>query len=93
MNRYEQEQLLGLLQEKERREKYRKVDYLFTDTGEFSRTNYRKAVQFMQSTSQFSEVMFSGGNQTGKTTTLCTLATYWLTGEYPTWYTGKPTRP
>ena len=48
---------------------------------------YPKQKDFMQCVSPI-KVMF-GGNQTGKTTTICAEITYHLTGVYPDWWMGS----
>lgn len=85
----EKQELIALLEEKQRRTKYRKIDTLFTDDGYFGRQNYGKHIAFFESGASFRERLLCGGNGTGKTTTgACEF--YWhMSGLYPSWWEGK----
>lgn len=99
LSRNEKEQLLDLLQEKEKRLKYNYISTLFQDEDKaitlpdcdrsIARVNYPKHVEFFNAGAAYTERCFLAGNQTGKTSTgLCEL--YWhCSGLYPEWWTGK----
>jgi phage terminase large subunit-like protein len=80
------------LSELENRRKYRMIDFMFPDTGKFSRDKYKKHVDFIKAGATHAERMFSGGNQSGKTSTLLYETVKHLTGEYPEWWEGKKFR-
>ena len=80
------------LDELKTRYKYNKLDFIFPDAGKLRRDLYPKHVDFMNAGSRYAERMFSAGNQTGKTSTILTEATYHLTGKYPKWFEGKKFR-
>lgn len=81
--------VLHLLEEFDKRCKYSKFDYLFTDTGYNSRDSYSKHCLFFKSGASFSERMLSGGNRVGKTLAGAYELTCHLRGEYPHWWEGK----
>ena len=77
------------LAEIKNRYRYNKLEFIFPDSGKFRRELYPKHIAFMNAGSKYAERMFSAGNQTGKTSTILTEATYHLTGNYPSWFEGK----
>lgn len=84
-----EEELLKLLSEQEIAVRYRKIDTLYQDTGHFRRELYPKHVEWMNASLQHSQLAFIAANRTGKTLTAACLMSWHLTGEYPTWYTGR----
>jgi len=74
--------------EQERR-KYRRIDYLFPDAGEFPRDGYKKHLDFFEATKSYREIAFIAGNRTGKSEAGAYAVALWLTGEYPHWWNGR----
>lgn len=90
MSRSDKEELLALLNEKERRARGRKILTYFPDTGPLRRELYHKHMAFFQSGATFRERAFIAGNRVGKTETGggYELVLH-LTGKYPGWWTGR----
>lgn len=82
-------QLLELLEEKRKREKYNRIRSLFPDTGEFRRELYEKHCEFFTAGAYHSERLFMAGNRVGKTEAGGYELALHLTGEYPHWWDGK----
>lgn len=86
----ERKKLFSLLQEKRWREKYRKIDTYFPDTGELRRELYKKHMRFFNEGAKKSERLFMAGNRIGKTESAGGYETaLHATGEYPDWWQGK----
>lgn len=81
--------ILHLLEEFDKRCKYKKMDYLFTDSGYNSRDQYPKHLKFFKAGADYSERLLSGGNRVGKTLAGGYEMCIHLTGRYPTWWEGK----
>lgn len=79
-------QSLNVLDE---RKKYNKQEFLFPETGEFSRALYKKHMIFFKAGSVYKERALIAGNRTGKTYTAETEVSYHLNGKYPEWWEGK----
>ncbi len=87
--RQDKELLLELLNEKETRIRYNKLNTIFPDDGPYRRELYPKHIAFMEAGATFRERAFIAGNRTGKSLTVCTELTYHVTGRYPEWWKGK----
>jgi phage terminase large subunit-like protein len=88
-NRDELLKVAEALNELEQRRKYNQFKFMFPDTGKNSRDKYKKHTDFIKAGATYAERMFSGGNQSGKTSTLLYEAVAHLTGDYPHWWEGK----
>ena len=49
------------------RRKYRKLDWMFPDTGPFARSGYRKHLDFFEAGADFKERLMRAANRVGKT--------------------------
>jgi phage terminase large subunit-like protein len=97
MNRQEKIEYLAALQERERRNKNRKILSYFPDNGPLRRDLYQKHLTFFQAGSKFRERCFMAGNRVGKTESGGGYEfVLHLTGNYPKWWSGRrfsqPTR-
>ncbi|MHB1956050.1 MAG: terminase large subunit domain-containing protein [Sulfobacillus sp.] len=90
MNRDEKLELLSLLNEREKRERGRKILSYFPDTGPLRRELYQKHMEFFRAGATFRERCFLAGNRVGKTETGggYELVMH-LTGSYPSWWAGR----
>ncbi|NIS37848.1 hypothetical protein GWN26_02530, partial [Candidatus Saccharibacteria bacterium] len=68
------------LEEKERRYRENKFKYFVPN---------RHQKRFLGKTATCDELLFAGGNRTGKSTTGALGVTAWATGRYPSWWTGR----
>lgn len=82
-------ELAKLLEEKERRVRYDKLNNWFPDEGPHRRELYSKHVAFMDAGRNFIQRAFIAANQTGKTKTGGFEIACHLTGRYPSWFNGK----
>lgn len=93
MNDMEQQaskkELLALLQEREQRIKYNKINYVFPEKGPYARDKFQYSLDFLNATKEFKEVAMIAPNRSGKTFTAGVLTTWHLLGEYPDWYEGR----
>lgn len=90
MSRDDKIELLKLIEEKERRQKTRKLFSYYPDTGPLRRELYPKHMQFFAAGKKYRERLLLGGNRTGKTEgTGGVEISYHLTGLYPKWWEGK----
>lgn len=85
----EQEELLELLVEKDRRIRFNKLGNWFPDEGPYRRDLYSKHVAFLNAGSKYIERAFVAGNQSGKTQSGAYEMAVHLTGLYPKWWKGK----
>ena len=85
----EKRQLLEMLEERERREKYRLFDRLFPDEGPLSRFAYVKHMEFFELGRERRERCFLAGNRVGKTIAGGYELCCHLTGKYPHWWKGR----
>jgi hypothetical protein len=67
-------ELLDLLEAKEQEVKYNKIDTLFPDEGHYRRELYPKHVDFMNASSQFSQLAFIAANRPLDDSTLVCMA-------------------
>ena len=81
-------ELLQLLRERDHRNKYRKIDSYFPDTGPLARTNYPTVMKYYSAGKTYLERLLSGGNGTGKTTDGAIEMWFHASGLYPTWWPG-----
>lgn len=90
MNRTEKEELIKLLEEKERRKRTRKLFSYYPNEGELRRDLYPKHLQFFEAGSNFRERLFMAANRVGKTEGAggYEMALH-LTGDYPAWWNGR----
>lgn len=84
-----QNELLELLEEKERQLHYNKITSLFPDSGPYRRELYPKHVQFLNAGKDCQERAFVAANRIGKTKTGGAELAYHMTGEYPDWWEGR----
>lgn len=90
MKREEKIELIELLEEKQRRAKTRKLYSYYPDEGRLKRSLYAKHMAFFEAGSKFRERLFMAANRVGKTEGAGGYEmTLHLTGEYPTWWTGR----
>lgn len=90
MNRLDKIELIRLLEEKERRIKYRLIDSYFPDTGPLRRELYVKHLEFFKAGVAFEERLALAANRVGKTETMGGYElTCHLTGQYPKWWPGR----
>lgn len=83
-------ELISLLEEKARREKFRMLTGYYPETGPLRRELYTKHLRHFSGGARFRERLLLGGNRTGKTEgTGGVEVVYHLTGEYPHWWDGK----
>lgn len=90
MDRKEKEELLGLLEEKQRRAKYRKLFSYYPDLGDLRRELYPKQLAFFEAGKSYRQRLMLAANRVGKTegTGGFEFALH-LTGLYPAWWTGR----
>lgn len=69
--------------------KYAKLEFLYPDTGIFSRDKYPKHMLFFEAGSQYKERALIAANRVGKTFLATSEMAYHLTGMYPSWWKGK----
>lgn len=90
MDRNSKIELLTLLEEKQRRVKYRKLNSFYPDEGPLRRELYQKHLKFFAGGKQFRERLFLGANRIGKTEgTGGVEFVFHLTGLYPKWWQGR----
>jgi len=90
MDRAEKEELIRLLEEKERRVAGRRYYSYYPDEGPLRRELYPKHTRFFSAGKSFIERLFLAGNRVGKTEgTGAFETTAHLTGLYPPWWDGK----
>ena len=94
------EEYAQLLEEKQKRIKYRLIDTLFPDEDihvpgvnsfnkAFSREKYPKHLEFFRATKDHMFNAFIAANQVGKTLAGSCFAYYHASGKYPHWWDGK----
>lgn len=89
MSRSEKEELIKLVEEKERRAKVRKFLSYYPDDGPLRRELYTKHLEFFAAGKSFIARAAIAGNRTGKTTLNAYETTCHLTGLYPEWWQGR----
>ncbi len=89
MSRKDKEELLILLDEKERRLMGRKFQSYYPDTGPLRRELYYKHMEFFAAGKKFLERGAIAANRSGKTTLSAFETTCHLTGQYPEWWDGR----
>lgn len=86
----EKRELLGLLEEVERRKARRKFYEMYPDTGPLRRDLYPKHMEFFRAGAKHAERGAIAANRVGKTWGIGAYEmTCHLTGEYPEWWEGK----
>lgn len=90
MNREEKLEYFAVLQEKNRRLKYEKINSYFPDKGRLRRELYPKHLDFFRAGKDFEERLALAANRIGKTESMggYEVACH-LTGEYPSWWEGR----
>ena len=78
-----------LLQLKEARTKFNKIESLFPDIGEHRRELYPKHIQFFNAGKTNRQRLLMAANRVGKTMAAGCELVYHLTGNYPKWWMGK----
>lgn len=89
MNRDEKLELIALLEEKQKRERERKILSFYPDHGPLRRELYGKHLEFFEAGKTFMERAAIAGNRTGKTTMSAYETALHLTGRYPSWWAGR----
>lgn len=90
MSRKEKEELLMLLEEKERRLKYSRWKVYYPETGRLSRHGYVKHMKFFAAGAKHRQRLMLAANRVGKTEGVGAYETMLhLTGMYPEWWTGR----
>lgn len=84
-----QEELLELLEAKEKDFKYNKIKYIFPDKGPYRRELYQAHIKFINASLHHSQLAFIAANRVGKTEVGAYMMTCHLTGEYPAWWEGR----
>lgn len=82
------QELLALLEEKQRRWQGRQFYRMFPTEGEYRRELYPKHMDFFSRGAEKPFGLFCAGNGVGKTTAGCYEATCHATGQYPEWWDG-----
>ena len=86
----EKRELLELLEEKERREKYNQIKNYFPEEGPLRRELYKKHMEFFKAGAIHKERLFMAGNRVGKSESGGGYeVTLHLTGDYTNWWEGK----
>ena len=85
----ELQELLDLLEAKEKELQYSKMDALFPSVGPYRRELYPKHISFITAGAAHQERAFLAANRTGKTMTGAYEMSCHLTGLYPKWWKGK----
>lgn len=90
MNRRDKLELLALLEEKERRQRTRKLFSYYPNEGPLRRELYVKHTLFFEAGQKFRERLMLAANRVGKTEGVGGYeAALHLTGLYPDWWTGR----
>lgn len=90
MSREDNLELLLLLEEKERRQRYKKISGYYPNSGPLRRELYVKHNQFFEAGPIFRERLMLAANRVGKTEGVGGYeAALHLTGDYPSWWKGK----
>ena len=100
MTREYKENLLELLEEKQRRETYNRIRYMYPDKDNtnysadpsgmvFSRDKYLKHLEFFKAGANYRQRLFCAGNRVGKSFSGIYEIICHATGEYPEWWEGK----
>lgn len=82
-------ELALLLEERERRQSYNKLEYTFPDTGKFARDKYPKQLEFFKATASYNQVAMVAANRSGKSYAAAYMMALHLTGKYPDWWEGR----
>lgn len=85
----DKQELVRLLEEKERRQHYNIRETFFPIKGKYPKSAYPKHMEFIKKGKDFSQRAFIAANRTGKTTTAAYELSYHLTGDYPEEWEGK----
>jgi phage terminase large subunit-like protein len=86
----QKQELLALLQEKQRRQKTRKIESFYPDTGPLRRELYVKHLEFFRRGAVDRERLLLAANRVGKTEGVGAYeTTLHLTGAYPEWWEGR----
>lgn len=91
-------ELISMYAELMHRRKYRKIDFVFPDKGQddisnanstWSRNLYKKHLNFFEAGNKYRMRWLSAANRCGKTHGMAYELTLHLTGNYPSWWSGK----
>ncbi len=82
-------ELLELLELQEKFDNENSREKYFTDSGELSRQQYPKHLQFFAAGKNYKYRLFMAANRVGKSFAAAYELTCHLTGEYPYWWEGK----
>ena len=89
MDRTEKLELMELLEEKQKRQRGRKIVTYYPDAGPLRRELYAKHTEFFKAGSIHQERAAIAGNRCGKTVMSCYETAVHLTGQYPQWWDGR----
>lgn len=90
MNRAQKLELIELIEEKKRREKYNSIKSYYPDKGPLRRELYPKHMEFFKAGANYRERLFMAANRVGKTEGAGGFeVALHLTGDYPDWWKGK----
>lgn len=90
LSRHEKQELLTLLEERERRTRTRKILQYYPDEGPLRRELYPQHMQFFEAGATHRERLMLAANRVGKTEGVGGYETaLHLTGEYPAWWKGR----
>lgn len=74
--------------------RYRYIDFVMQDKGQYSRDKYKKALEFYKAGKNHHFRLYGGSNGSGKSFGGSLEVVYHLTGEYPEWWEGaRQTNP
>ena len=85
----DRQELLELIEERDRRARYFKIEHMFPDEGEYRRELYPKHVEFMEKGATHRQRAFIAGNRVGKSFSGAYEMALHLTGRYPHWWKGR----
>lgn len=89
LNEQELKRLADMLHVLDEKRRYNKQEFLFPETGPYSRDKYKKHMLFFEAGAVYKERALIAGNRTGKTFTAAAEMSWHLNGRYPSWWIGK----
>ena len=89
LTKTEKQELIKLLEEKERRANENKFKSYFPTKGPYSMDKYPKQMDFFRAGAKFKERAFVAANRSGKTISGAYEMVCHLTGDYPEWWEGR----
>jgi phage terminase large subunit-like protein len=83
------QELMMLLQLKEQKSKFNKIDNFFSNIGPTRRELYPKHLEFFNAGKDNRQRLLMAANRVGKTNAAGCELVYHITGDYPVWWVGK----